>query len=632
MVNKDQISIDNSVQETGAPQEQAKPENSPESSESLESIAENRIAKVDSTSQEIINAGEQRLERAKTYYELPKEKTEEVLASGGFKEQLDANAESITSLADSTKEKITIVIGKKETPPRFAWHAEQNSRMEGKEDVETELETLRVQIDAYNNDSFLNKIKDYFAYRNTKAQLTEKSGELATAQGSIDQRESEKPEFQEVKTLLKKFYDGEKEKWAKANYTPEDLKQQFTEEHLANLSVDDYATLMRRFPGEMLTHVTRQGIRDHAGSIWHTAGVGAFQNGFKEMLADGKLRSSLGIALQEHSKEEAMAKFLHLDNLDDLLSGEKDINRRDKALMMFRDKFEYNKASSDAFADSAAVHLASEIVMDGMYGSERRNEIFIAYPSAYIASQLNYGGKGTLADRNSSEQVEQHNDKWVYTKDHEGVSLDAALIFIPEDAKVDPQTGSRYKMGVNGELIVPKQRTNEVLAARFEKSGFVQTFVQDLPHRMNQAPEQGREALAEAAFGEFGITDPEAKKALLDSRLVDKLASAWGQEGEKEEYEKLFTEYFPDQRPSKVVYYSGGDPSRALNEWREKNGIVKKTEDSEYGFAEHHIKDSSAEANIGKDRFSSLARKVIDDRFPDTLQLRDSQREEELSI
>src|SRR3989344_5435662 len=119
MVNKDQISIDNSVQETGAPQEQAKPENSPESSESLESIAENRIAKVDSTSQEIINAGEQRLERAKTYYELPKEKTEEVLASGGFKEQLDANAESITSLADSTKEKITIVIGKKETPPRF---------------------------------------------------------------------------------------------------------------------------------------------------------------------------------------------------------------------------------------------------------------------------------------------------------------------------------------------------------------------------------------------------------------------------------------------------------------------------------------------------------------------------------
>jgi hypothetical protein len=275
----------------------------------------------------------------------------------------------------------------------------------------------------------------------------------------------------------------------------------------------------------------------------------------------------------------------------------------------------------------------------------------VAYPSAYVASQLNYGGKGTLADRGNS----QHNDKWIYTKDHEGMPLDVGLVFIPEDAKVDPQTGSRYKIGESGEPIVPKQRTNEVLAARFNKPGFVQTFVQQLPYRMNQAQKGERAALAEATFVEFGITDPDAQKALLDPRLVDKLASAWGQEGEKEEYEKLFTEYFhqnaespyelagntvssreywenhfqenPDQRPSKIVYYSGGDPSRALNEWREKNGIVKRTEDSTYGFAEHSIADSSAEANVGKDRFSSLARKVIDDRFPNALPVKDSQLE-----
>lgn len=528
---------------------------------------------------------------------------------------------------------------------RDAWRTEQNKRMEGKENVEAELETLNGQIKTYNSDSFLNKIKDYFAYRNVKAQLTEKMGEATTAQGNVDQWESEKPEFQEVNTLLKNFYDGEKEKWAKADYTPEDLGQQLTEENLAKLSVDDYATLMKRFPGEMLTHVTRQGIRDHADSFWHSAGVGAFQNGFKQMLEDGNLRSSLGIALQEHSKEEAMAKFLHLD----------DLQSREDALAMHKNKFDYSMASSDAFADSAAVHLASENVMDSMYGSERGNEIFVAYPSAYVASQLNYGGKGTLADRGNS----QHNDKWIYTKDHEGMPLDVGLVFIPEDAKVDPQTGSRYKIGESGEPIVPKQRTNEVLAARFDKLGFVQTFVQNLPRSMNQAPQEGRAALAEAAFAEFGITDPDAQKALLDPCLVDKLASAWGQEGEKEEYEKLFTEYFhqnaqspyelagdtvssreywekhfqenPDQRPSKIVYYSGGDPSRALNEWREKNGIVKRTEDSTYGFAEHNIADSSAEANVGKDRFSSLARKVIDDRFPNASPIKNPQPEEEFS-
>lgn len=102
---------------------------------------------------------------------------------------------------------------------RDAWRAEQNTRMEGKENVEAEIETLRGQIDTYSNDSFLNKIKDYFAYRNVKAQLTEKMGEVTAAQGSVDEWESEKPEFQEVNTLLKNFYDGEKEKWEKADYT-----------------------------------------------------------------------------------------------------------------------------------------------------------------------------------------------------------------------------------------------------------------------------------------------------------------------------------------------------------------------------------------------------------------------------
>jgi hypothetical protein len=119
----------------------------------------------------------------------------------------------------------------------------------------------------------------------------------------------------------------------------------------------------------------------------------------------------------------------------------------------------------------------------------------------------------------------------------------------------------------------------------------------------------------------------------------------WGKENESQEYEKVLADYFyqnaenpyelaedtvssqeywdtyfqenPGQRPSKVVYYKGGDPSRALNEWREKNGIVKRTEDPTYGFSEHNIADNSAEANEGKDRLASFARKVIDDCFPE---------------
>lgn len=515
---------------------------------------------------------------------------------------------------------------------RDAWRAEQNSRLEKRNNLKAEIEALNEEIRRYGSDGFLHKIKDYFAYRKIKAQISEKAGQLEDFQFDLDQGDSEKPEFKEAKELLENFYQGEKEKWARADYTAEDIKKNFSEENLSKLSLEDYALLMKRFPGEMLTHVTRQGIRDHASSFWHTLGTGSFSNGFKSMLEDGRLRSSLGIALQEHNKEGAMARFLHLDGL----------KSREEALAMYRSKFEQNLASSDAFADSAAVHFASENVMDDMYGSERGNEIFITFPSAYIAAQFYYGGKGTLADRGKS----QHNDKWVYTKDHEGMPLDAGIVFIPEDAQVDLLTGSRYKIDDQGEPIIPRERIEEILAARFDNKGFFQTFIQKLP-RLDHATSEAKEKSAEEAFREFGITDPEAKKALLDSDLLRELASLWGQDAERGEYEKILIKYFlknaenpyelsetrissreywekyfqenPDKKPSKVVYYSGGDPSRALDEWREKNGIIKRTQDATYGFAERKVAGNSAQANIGRDRFSSLAVKVINDRFPDSL-------------
>lgn len=516
---------------------------------------------------------------------------------------------------------------------RDARRAKNEESIKRKEDIESELEALSKQVSLYNEESFLEKIKDYFAYRNAKSQIEEQLGVLDSMQSNIDEEESRKLEFQEVKTLLKNFYDGEKKKWTEADYAPEDLKKQLSEEHLASLFVDDYALLMKRFPGEMLTHVIRQGIRDHASSSWHTTGRGAFSNAFKKRLCAGKLRSSLGIALQEHNKEQAIANFLHLDKAQS----------REDAISMYKSKFEYNLSTSDPFADSSSVHLASENVMDCMYGSERGNEIFIAFPSAYVASQLRYGGKGTLID----ERLDQHNDKWVYTKDQEGMPLDAGLLFIPEDTKVDPVTGSKYKMNEQGLPIVPRQRVNEILAARFEIKGFVQEFAQKLPHLVDKASKEEKMEIAKLSFAEFKITDPEAQKALLDQGLIDELANVWGSENEDHEYEKILKDYFhenaknpyelaedaisskeywenyfknnPEQKPSKIVYYKGGNPSAALNEWREKNGIVKRTKDPAYGFPKHNIADNSQEANIGKERFSAMALKVIDDYFPERI-------------
>jgi len=522
---------------------------------------------------------------------------------------------------------------------RDAHRAEQGELENEKTVLEQELNQLANTIEEYQGASFLGKIKDYLEYRKIKAEIAEKTAALSGVDASLSEKEEEIPQFAEAKKLITDFYAGERKKWAEAGYTPEDMQRYFSEENLSKLSLEDYALLMKRFPGEMVTHVTRQGIRDHAPMREHSAGLGEFHNSFVSMLADGRLRSSIGIALQEHTKEDAMVKFLKLDHIDDILPEVTWLSPREKALKMLEGDFYYSSSSSfDAYADRSSVHMAAERVLNSIYGGEQGNEIFIAYPSAYVATELLHSGD--LTDRGGNE----HNDKWIYTKDHEGMSLDAGIVFIPEDAPVDSQTGSRYKINERGLPTVPRQRIDEVLSARFNKKGFVQTFIQQLPWQMRQAPESERAGMAEEAFAEFGITDPDAQKALLNTKLIEGLAKLWGTgDEEKEKYEKTLSEYFhsnavpfelaentvssreywekyflehPKHRPSKIVFYKG-NPSDALNEWRENSGIVKKTNDRTYGVPENRVMRSDERLYQDRDRLASLARKIIDDRFPE---------------
>ena len=470
-----------------------------------------------------------------------------------------------------------------------------------------------------------------------KAEVEEKLGTIAKAEDDITKGMEEKPDFEEARRLLVDFYQGEEEKWAEAGYSKEDIAEQFSEQHLASLNLEDYALLLKRFPGEMVTHVTRQGVRDHGSSIWHTAGIGSNHDGFKDMLESGKLRSALSIAMQEHDKEVAIAEFLHLDRA----------GSREDALSLVESKFDWNLASNNAYADVNSVHVASEHVADAMYGAEKGNEVFVAYPSAYVASQLHYGGKGMLTDANASA----HNDKWIYTKDGEGMPLDAGLIFIPEDADVDVGTGSQYELGEGDEPIEHRALIEAITG--FASSPNVSEFVDEAKSilgkftghwadmsRLGSEKAAQVEALKQKLAEGWGITDPKVQEAVLNYQFLndliyhdpsqgvekvikDSLASrgalyerAKSTVNSKSYWEDYFVKNL-GKKPSKVVYYSGGDPSRALNEWREKNCIVKKSEDPTLGFPESNVSNDSEAANQGKDRFRSLARKVIDDKFPE---------------
>ena len=77
---------------------------------------------------------------------------------------------------------------------------------------------------------------------------------------------------------------------------------------LSELSTDEYMRLWKRLNPFFVTHVTRQGFRNHNSMPSHSAGMRTFHNGFTEMLnSDKELRSpyevEYGIARQEPNEE-----------------------------------------------------------------------------------------------------------------------------------------------------------------------------------------------------------------------------------------------------------------------------------------------------------------------------------------
>lgn len=518
---------------------------------------------------------------------------------------------------------------------RDAFRVEQTELTAEQEKLVAELNELKGKIEEYNSAGFLHKITDYLEYR----QLQGTVAKQLEAQGDVEQAIQELGEtpamFEEPKKMLTEFYQGERQKWAEAGYDTEDIKKYFSEENLSKLSVEEYALLLQRFPGEMVTHLTRQGVRDHASASYHTAGVGEFHKGFESILEDKRLHSSLSVALKEHSVESAIAEFIQVDKA----------KNREQALTLLKHHFDtsqsFGSSVSDSFADNSAVHFACEEVVDTVYGGEKGNEIFFAYPVAHVASQLHYTSFTGLAPNQGA-----WNDVWVYPDTHKGMNVDAGLVFIPEETQVDIATGSKYKINENGEPIIPQKRLDEAYNARFEKLGFIAAFVQQLPWQTAELATEEKEKVMEDAFKRFDITDSDLKKALHDEVFLKRIANMYGAETEKDTYKDVIKNYFddsgsssfelaentvsskeywenyftqyPEKRPTKVVYYKGENPTKALNDWQSRNRITKKGLDKHIGFPESDVTKDSPEANQDKGRFYELALKVIDDRFPES--------------
>jgi len=513
----------------------------------------------------------------------------------------------------------------------FSEKSDIDEKEKEKSELIRKIEALRDQVESYNDANFLVKIKDFFSIKKIERDLQAQHGKKSLLEDELSRVISGRQDLEETRKMIADFYLKEKKKWSELPYSKEDIAENFTEENLSSLSMEEYATLLRRFPGEMLTHVTRHGIRDHANLSNHQAGLGEYHDTLYKVLEKKNLKSPLGIALQENSKEEAVAKFLKLD----------DCSSRDVALGRIQTGFVSAwRGDPNAFADASAVHFAVENVADSFYGSERNNEVFFAFPSAFIASQYEFSGNLSKVEFNAYTDS-YDNDQFVYPDIEKGMPIDAGIAFFSGDAKVNPETGSRYEIGQDKKPIFASG-IQEMLKARFDQLGFVQVFVQK-HYEIDNLPEDKKAEALEKRLDEFGIKDDVAKKMLSDEKILRQIANMWGTEDEKGKYLEMLADYFkvndvsiyelaknpvsskeywedyfskhPESKPKHMVYYSGGDPAEALDAWRQRNGITKKDKRRDIGFSENEVPRNVKNNDEAQQRFVSIAKSIVDKRF-----------------
>ncbi len=434
-----------------------------------------------------------------------------------------------------------------------------------------DIRKLEKEIDDIST-SMLEKISHYFKIKNSKAklephkkdleELTTSHKEIASEISTVSEqfKKLDVSYAKDTEEKINDFYKKQEDLWINSDFSEEDMQKYFTEEHLASLSLNDYILLLKRFPKYMVTHVTRQWIRDHTGHMYHNGGLNAYSDSFINMLKDGRLRSPLWVYLSEWMKEEKIAEFLKLEDFD----------TKTEALAAVDSLCDYSDTSG-SYADKFAIHFATEEVADTYYGSETWNEMFIVYPSVLIAARHHFHGQLFEADG------WYRNDQRVWANEERWLDLNAGIVFIPADAQVDSMTGSKYLIDNNKKVVLAKDW---------------KTFL----HAKN--------TISSKSFREnYFLQHPKAK-------------------------------------PTKIVYYEGDDPTKALKDWQIKNWITKnisleKKRETHDGITQREYinakklapfinitnTDSIKElkndpvANFWRDRFRSIAVKVIDDYF-----------------
>ena len=475
-------------------------------------------------------------------------------------------------------------------------------------------------------------------------------------------------ELGEARRMLAGFYERQTELWQEAPVDPKDLEY-LHESYLSKLNLDQYITLLKKFPSRFLTHVTRQGIRDHTSH--HAAYYGDFINGFVDILKAGKLDSVVSQMFRNGLKDKAVAEFLYLERykkdeaglIESAFLRLRNIYRdkySDEEIMQSLKKKTRGETLSSImenpnlpriYRDRSSIHFAFDWVANCYYGGESRNEIFFALPAVYAASELGLTGSisGEKENQRGSSgmgkpEASGWNDVWVDGAKN-GININTAIVFIPENTQIDRNTGSRYELDENLKPVEDSELINEVVKlmrrpdivdyARKNSLGNLEYYkkLSDLEELTGLKSDLLYLVAANLYFAvyldNFESDDPSihpvAKQNYINNggayNEVRKMLSQGGYNfkqspdtiSSKAYWEDFFAKN-PGLRPTKIVYYRGS-PEWALDEFCKNNGLGR----GDAGKFSNVEKGKINEQEIDDDykRFMDIAKGVVERYFED---------------
>lgn len=536
--------------------------------------------------------------------------------------------------------------------------AESREQAEAEKAVALRIEELQQKLSKAESNWF-NKLRQRGEIAEARKELDGLTAEEEDGSEDRGDLPEEKNEGNEAQEMLDSYYAKQKAEWREAGYEEEDVKRYFTEENLSSLDLDDYALLLSRFPSEMATHVTRQGVRDHTSMDEHRAGMGEYSDGFVKILEDGRLRSLVSKLLASEDREETIGEFFkwlveqtRLHNswikVSDREIIENVIEKEKRGVDDWQseqeDEFIYN-TNSGSYSDRSALHLARGVVMDSCYGGEEKNEAFFAYPVGHFFAEHQFQNKGM-------DNIDKNNDTWLWTKENKGLSVNAALVFLPKSTPVDPETGSKYFLDEERKPVVDMERLEQITKL-IDDPDFVSFYINfsESYRKSDQERFEKGQGFEKELAERFNISDPIVTKMISESvkdyevcndllnETKDQKVEARGKLAERillgagsyfqpaqetvpaqEYWERYFTNN-PELKPSKVVYYEG-TPTKALERWQSENGIInhgKKSFAETFDFYKVDPEKDQARlkaAYYQGDEYIDLCEKVLDRTFP----------------